>query len=143
MQQAFSSSFGAQQYCSNDGLGTYLAYQNFQMLTDFCLGAQQIFSSLMGMPSPNWFASNTGFMSDSLQNHTVYSSDYKPFSNDGNHFNHFPNGGMDMGLATEPCNIYGPAGSPGLVEMGNGGQVYGMGGACDMNMSAYPLSQMR
>nr|AAV37045.1 AT09606p [Drosophila melanogaster] len=125
MQQAFSSSFGAQQYCSNDGLG-----------------AQQIFSSLMGMPSPNWFASNTGFMSDSLQNHTVYSSDYKPFSNDGNHFNHFPNGGMDMGLATEPCNIYGPAGSPGLVEMGNGGQVYGMGGACDMNMSAYPLSQM-
>ncbi|KMZ00393.1 uncharacterized protein LOC6738558 isoform X1 [Drosophila simulans] len=124
MQQAFSSSFGAQQYYSNDGLG-----------------AQQCFSSSMGMPSPNWFASNTGFMSDSLQNHTVYSSDYKPFSNDGNHFNHFPNG-MDIGLASEPCNIYGPAGSPGLVEMGNGGQVYGMGGACEMNMNAYPLSQM-
>lgn len=35
MQQAFSSSFGAQQYCSNDGLGTYLAYQIFKWLPIF------------------------------------------------------------------------------------------------------------
>ncbi|KRK01956.1 uncharacterized protein LOC6534226 isoform X1 [Drosophila yakuba] len=132
MQQAFSSSFGAQQYYNND-----------------CLGAQPFLSPTMAMASSNWFASNNGFMNDSLQNHTVYSSDYRPFSNDGNHFNHFPNGmgmgmdmGMGMGLAPEPCNIYGPAGSPGLVEMGNGGQVYGMGGACELNMNAYPLTQM-
>ncbi|XP_043648455.1 uncharacterized protein LOC122616931 isoform X2 [Drosophila teissieri] len=130
MQQAFSSSFGAQQYYNND-----------------CLGAQPFLSPTMAMASSNWFASNAGFMNDSLQNHTVYSSDYKPISNDGNHFNHFPNGmgmGMDMGmgLAPEPCSIYGPAGSPGLVGMGNGGQVYGMGGACEMNMNAYPLTQM-
>ncbi|XP_017071985.1 uncharacterized protein LOC108108442 [Drosophila eugracilis] len=124
MQQAFSSSLGAQQY-----------------YTSSILGAQSYFPPSMAMPASNFFGNNNGFMGDSLQNQTVYSSDYKPFANDGNHFNHFPNG-IDIGLAPESCPIYGPAGAAGLAEMGTGGQVYGMGGGCEMNMNSYPLSQM-
>ncbi|XP_052844481.1 uncharacterized protein LOC128257490 isoform X2 [Drosophila gunungcola] len=123
-QQAFSSPFGAQQYYANSSLG-----------------AQQYFSPSMTMPATNFFGNNTGFTSDSLQTHTVYSSDYKPFACGGNHFNHFPNG-IDIGLAAESCPVYGPVGTAGLAEMSTGGQVYGMGGVCEMNMNSYPQSQM-
>lgn len=96
----------------------------------------------MPMPASNFFGNNTGFISDTLHTQTVYSSDYKSFANEGNHFNHFPNG-MDIGLAPESLPGYGQAGSPVLAEMSAGGQVYGMGGGCEMNMNSYPLSQMR
>ncbi|XP_017111758.1 uncharacterized protein LOC108135522 isoform X2 [Drosophila elegans] len=123
-QQAFTFPFGSQQYYANSSLG-----------------AQQYFPPSMTIPETNFFGNNTGFTSDSLQTQTVYSSDYKPFASEGNHFNHFPNG-IDIGLAAESCPIYGPVGTAGLAEMSTGGQVYGMGGVCEMNMNSYPLSQM-
>ncbi|XP_016979891.1 uncharacterized protein LOC108045176 isoform X2 [Drosophila rhopaloa] len=124
MQQAFGSPLGAQQYYPSPSLG-----------------AQQYFPPSMAMPANNFFGNNTGLMTDLLQTHTVYSSDYKPFANDGNHFNHFPNG-IDIGLAPDSRPIYGPVGTAGVAEMSTGGQVYGMGGACEINMNSYPLSQM-
>ncbi|XP_016955227.1 uncharacterized protein LOC108028094 [Drosophila biarmipes] len=123
-QQAFICPLGAQQYYNNP-----------------IPGFQQNFPPSMAMLASNFFGNNTGFFTDSLQAQTVYSSDYKPFANDGNHFNHFPNG-LDNGVTPESCPICGPAGTAGLAETGTGGQVYAMGGACEMNMNSYPLSQM-
>ncbi|XP_020801877.1 uncharacterized protein LOC110178927 isoform X2 [Drosophila serrata] len=123
--QTFNSSLDPQQFFNSPG----------------SLGSQQFLTSPMAMPSPNIFGNNTGFISDTLHTQTVYSSDYKSFANDGNHFNHFPNG-IDIGLGPDSCPSYGPAASPGLAEMGAGGQAYGMGGAGGMNMSSYPLNHM-
>ncbi|XP_070071580.1 uncharacterized protein [Drosophila takahashii] len=148
-QQGIQHSFAnaqTQPYYSNFPQGTQHFFNNpnegigaQQMFGSFNPGPQPFLPPSFAMPAQNFFGNNTGFMNDSLQAQTVYSADYKPFANDGNHFNHFPNG-IDIGMTPESCPIYGPAGTAGLAEMGSGGPVYGMGG--EMNMTSYPLSQM-
>ncbi|XP_017058851.1 uncharacterized protein LOC108099738 isoform X2 [Drosophila ficusphila] len=149
-QESQQDVLGARQFFESSSQENGQSYQMGQQSFGFPLGAQQYYNNSggqpffppsMGTPRSNIFGNNSGFMSDSLQTQTVYSSDYRPFSNEGNHFNHFPNG-IDIGLTPEPCPIYGPAATAGLAEMGTGGQVYGMGGACEMNMPSFPLSQM-
>ncbi|KAH8315621.1 hypothetical protein KR059_006547 [Drosophila kikkawai] len=115
MQQAFNSPVDPQQFFNSSNLG-----------------GQSFMPTSMSMQPPDIFGSNTGFISDTLHTQTVYSSDYKAFSNSGNQFNHFPNG-IDIGLGPDSCPDYRPAGYPGLAEMGAGGQA---------NMNSYPLSQM-
>nr|XP_043069879.1 uncharacterized protein LOC108120354 [Drosophila bipectinata] len=104
-------------------------------------GAQSYYPPTMSMPASSYFGAGGGFGSDRLQTQTVYSSDYKPYCTDGNHFNHFPNG-KDIGLSPESCPGYSPVGTAGLAEMSAGGQVYGMGGGYEMDAGSYPLSHM-
>ncbi|KAH8373332.1 hypothetical protein KR009_000862 [Drosophila setifemur] len=123
--QACSSALGAQQFydCSIPGSEQYFP------------------SPSLALPAPCNFGKRSALACDSIQAHSVYSSDYKPYSTNGNNFNHFPNG-MDIGLAPESCHSYAPAETAGLVEMSAGGQDYGTRGGYPMELHAYPLSHM-
>ncbi|KAH8267733.1 hypothetical protein KR026_004421 [Drosophila bipectinata] len=133
MPQAFSVPLGDQAYFSPMGAQ--------QFYSSSSIGAQSYYPPTMSMPTSGYFGAGGGFGSDRLQTQTVYSSDYKPYCADGNHFNHFPNG-RDIGLSPESCPGYSPVGTAGLAEISAGGQVYGMGGGYEMDAGSYPLSHM-
>ncbi|XP_070136374.1 uncharacterized protein [Drosophila bipectinata] len=133
MPQAFSVPLGDQAYFSPMGAQ--------QFYSSSSISAQSYYPPTMSMPASSYFGAGGGFGSDRLQTQTVYSSDYKPYCTDGNHFNHFPNG-KDIGLSPESCPGYSPVGTAGLAEMSAGGQVYGMGGGYEMDAGSYPLSHM-
>ncbi|XP_032310210.1 uncharacterized protein LOC6493690 isoform X2 [Drosophila ananassae] len=135
---AFGSPMGAQQFYSSS---TIDAQSYFPQAMSMPSPSMSMPASSLSMPASSFLGTSGGFANDSLQTQTVYSSDYKPYSTEGNHFNHFPNG-MGIGLSLETCPGYSPAGTAGLAEMSTGGQVYGMGGGYEMDAGSYPLSHM-